>query len=73
LSSTAHSSLHLNRHGDNNEKEKTGRLIIELAGSFHISDLPLAAARKRFNGLSGGTSPPELPNLGIAMKMDDAK
>jgi hypothetical protein len=26
-----------------------------------------------FNGLFGGTSPPELPNLGIAMKMDDAK
>jgi hypothetical protein len=39
LSSTAHSSLHLNRHGGHNEKEKTGRPIIELAGSFHINAL----------------------------------
>jgi len=27
----------------------------------------------RFNGLFSGTSPPMLPNLGIAMEMNDAK
>jgi len=39
------------------------------------SDLASAAGAEgeRCNGLFGGTSRPMLPNLGIAMKMDDAK